>query len=208
VQLPHNAVPIEPNVIQGELVELAAIGHAAPYTSHELAASLGIADSTLRTRWLPWLQKATPVELLVNEQGYTELAWSLLQDFAQIPSKKGDRQRWVQAAKDRYRSELLPGGVMPAGVPDELGGALALLLDQGGKLQSSVDLELADIQALIQSQANVEAEFDQAEIAAMRAVGTNRGVTRFKIEAQAEDVVYYQLRKAKAEARTSPNVSP
>ena len=205
VQAPHSAAQFNRDVIQGELVEPPMITHSAPYTSQELADSLGIADSTLRTRWLPWLQKAAPIELLVDAQGYTELARSLLNDFAQIPSKKADRQQWVKTAKDRYRSEFMP--VMPDGVSDQLGGALSLLLDQGSQLQSSAALQLAEIQALIASQAAVEAEFDQAEIAAMRAAGANRGVTRFQIETQAEDTVYYQLRKAKTQARTAPKAS-
>ena len=35
--------------VEGDLVE------GAPYLGKELAEELGIADSTLRNRWLPWL---------------------------------------------------------------------------------------------------------------------------------------------------------
>ena len=95
----------------------------------------------------------------------------------------------------------MPSGVTPDGVPNELGGALALLQSQGNALQSAADAQLLELQALISQQAQMEAEFDAAEIAAMRAAGAKRGVMRFQIETQEEDAAYYQLRKLKTQAR-------
>ncbi|MDB9529923.1 hypothetical protein PN498_28310 [Oscillatoria sp. CS-180] len=186
-----------PELIEGELIE------GAPYAGKQLAAELTIGESTFRTRWLPWLQKVAPVELLKTDEGYTELARSLALEFKQVPSKKAQRDRWVSEAKERYSREFMPGGVTPEGVSEELGGALALLRDQGGKLQTAADEQLQQLQALIESQSQVEAEFDAAEVESMRAAGMKRGVTRFQIETEAEDTAYYQLRKARSQARTS-----
>jgi hypothetical protein len=197
----HSAAQLPHEVIEAEFVEESGIGHPAPYTSTELATELAIAESTLRTRWLPWLLKVAPVELLVDDSGYTELARSLFREFSKLSKKKADRERWVSEAKARYSREFMPGGVTPEGVSEELGGALALLRDQGSKLQTAADAQLAELQALIESQSQVEDEFDQAEIAAMRAAGAKRGVMRFQIEAEQEDSAYYQLRKARAAAR-------
>ena len=63
-------------LIEGELVK------GAPYSGAQLAMELAIAlragfanaESIFRTRWLPWLQKVAPMELLKTEDGYTELA--------------------------------------------------------------------------------------------------------------------------------------
>lgn len=199
----HSAAQLPHGVIEAELLEAdpPGIGHPAPYTATELAAELAIAESTLRTRWLPWIQKVAPVELLVSDAGYTELARSLFNEFAQLPAKKAQREAWVKAAKDRYSREFMPGGVTPEGVCDELGSALALLSQQGSAMQTAADAQLAALQNLIQQQGQVEAEFDQAEIAAMRAAGAKRGVQRFQIESEMEDVAYYQLRKARTQAR-------
>ncbi|MEM9008749.1 MAG: hypothetical protein AAGE59_35215 [Cyanobacteria bacterium P01_F01_bin.86] len=193
-QEPHSPAQAS-ELIEGELVE------GAPYSGAQLAMELAIAESTFRTRWLPWLQKVAPMELLKTEDGYTELARSLALEFRQVPSKKAQRERWVTEAKERYSREFMPSGITPEGVSDALGGALALLRDQGGKLQTEADEQLQLLQALIESQSQVEAEFDEAEIEEMRASGMKRGVTRFQIETEAEDAAYYGLRKARSQAR-------
>ncbi|MGB3495221.1 MAG: hypothetical protein WBA57_21000 [Elainellaceae cyanobacterium] len=201
----HTAAQLPHEIVEAELVEDSGIGHPAPYTAAELATELAIAESTLRTRWLPWIQKVAPVELLVNDSGYSELARSLFCEFSTLPTKKANRQRWVSEAKERYSREFMPNGLTPEGVSGELGGALALLRDQGSQLQTAADEQLAELQALIESQSQVEAEFDEAEIAAMRAVGAKRGVMRFQIEAENEDSAYYQLRKMRAQKRGQSN---
>lgn len=122
-----------------DLIEVEVVA-GAPCAGAQLATELAIGESTFRTRWLPWLQKVAPVELLKTDEGYTGLVrWrsrpcgvSLALEFKQVPSKKAHRDRWVSEAKQRYSREFLPGGITPEGVPDELGGALALLRDQGG----------------------------------------------------------------------------
>lgn len=197
-QEPHTAAQAT-ELIEGELVE------GAPYSGKELAAELAIGESTFRTRWLPWLQKVAPIELLKTDDGYTELARSLALEFKQVPSKKPSRDRWVAEAKEHYSREFMPDGITPQGVSEELGGALALLRDQGSKLQTAADDQLQHLQHLIESQSQVEAEFDEAEIAAMRAAGAKRGVMRFQIEAEQEDAAYYQLRKLRAEKRGQSN---
>ena len=195
---------LDAQIFEGELVEEnTGISHGAPYSSRELAEELDIADSTLRTRWLPWLRRVAPMELLLEGKEYTELARSLLTEFAQVPSKKAEREQWVVDAKRRYSQEFMPGGITPDGVPDELGGALALLRHQNNTIQTSASAQFADIKRLITRQAAVEAEFDEAEIEAMRAAGLNRGVMRFQIETEEEDSTYYQLRKLRSEARSS-----
>jgi len=184
-----------PECIEGELIE------GAPYSGKQLADELEIGESTFRTRWLDWLLKVAPIELLKTDDGYTELARSLALEFKQVPSKKAHRDRWVTEAKERYSREFMPDGITPEGVSEKLGGALALLRDQGNKMQTAADEHLAELQALIESQSQVEAEFDEAEIAAMRAAGAKRGVMRFQIEAEEEDAAYYQLRKLRSQKR-------
>jgi|GEM_PF-1716831 len=197
-QEPHTSAQVA-ELIEGELVE------GAPYSGKELAEELGIADSTLRNRWFPWLLKVAPIELLKTDDGYTELARSLALEFKQVPSKKPRRDRWVAEAKDHYSREFMPDGITPKGVSENLGGALALLRDQGSKLQTAADDQLQQLQHLIESQSQVEAEFDEAEIAAMRATGMKRGVMRFQIETEQEDAAYYQLRKMRSEQRGQSN---
>jgi hypothetical protein len=47
-----------------------------------LAGELAIAESTLRTRWLPWLERVAPVELLKTVGG--TLAQFALDDLGQL----------------------------------------------------------------------------------------------------------------------------
>lgn len=193
-QEPHRGAQFS-ELIEGELVE------GAPYSSAQLAEEMGIADSTFRTRWLPWLEKVAPVELLKTEEGYTELARSLALEFKQVTSKKAQREKWVTDAKQRYSSEFAPAGLVGPGVCEELGSALALVRQQGSQLQQSASLNLEQLKALILQQGQVQADFDAAELAAMRARGMNRGVQRFQIETQVEDDTYYQLRKLRSQAQ-------
>lgn len=189
------------HILDAEVIGSENPDSGAPYSGRQLAEALGIAESTLRTRWLPWIQRVAPVELLLEGKAYTELARSLLSEFAQVPSKKTAREQWVTEAKQRYSREFMPGGVMPEGVPDELGGALALLRQQGSAMQATADTQMANLKHLMTRQAAVEAEFDEAEIEAMRAAGMKRGVMRFQIETEQEDSTYYQLRKMRSQAR-------
>ncbi|NER78973.1 MAG: hypothetical protein F6K42_05220 [Leptolyngbya sp. SIO1D8] len=195
-QNPHTAA----QSVQVEILP-EAIAHPAPYSSRELALDLGVAESTLRTRWLPWINRVAPTELLVTDAGYTELARTLFSDFATVSSKKKDREQWVVDAKQRYSREFMPHGVTPEGISDELGGALALLRNQGNALQTEADAQILELRALIEEQSQVEAEFDDAEIEAMRAAGMKRGAMRYQIESEAEEQAYYGLKKLRSQAR-------
>ena len=186
-----------PEVIEGELCE------GAPYGGAQLAGELAIAESTLRTRWLPWLERVAPVELLKTDAGYTDLARSLALEFKQIPSRKAAREKWAAEAKQRYSREFSPDGLVGPGVCGELGSALALMRQQGSQMQQAGTADLERLKALITQQGQVQADFDEAEVAAMQARGLNRGVQRFQIETQAEDSTYFELRRMRSQAGNS-----
>jgi hypothetical protein len=162
-----------------------------------------IAESTLRTRWLPWLERVAPVELLKTAEGYTDLARSLALEFKQVPSKKAAREKWAAEAKQRYSQEFSPDGLVGPGVCGELGSALALVRQQGSQMQLSATTDLERLKALITQQGQVQADFDEAEVAAIRARGLNRGLQRFQIETEAEDSTYYELRWLRSQAGNS-----
>ena len=195
-QAPHRGAQF-PEIIDGELCE------GAPYSGAQLAGELAIAESTLRTRWLPWLERVAPVELLKTEAGYTDLARSLALEFKQVPSKKATREKWAAEAKQRYSREFSPDGLVGPGVCGELGSALALVRQQGSQMQQAGTTDLERLKALITQQGQVQADFDEAEVAAMRARGLNRGLQRFQIEAEAEDSTYYELRRMRSQAGNS-----
>jgi hypothetical protein len=195
-QEPHASAQF-PAVIEGELCE------GAPYTSAELASEIAIAESTLRTRWLPWLERVAPVELLKTTEGYTDLARSLALEFKQVPSKKAAREKWAAEAKQRYSREFSPDGLVGPGVCVELGSALALVKQQGSQIQLSATAGFEQLKDLISQQGRVQADFDSAEVAALRARGLNRGVQRFQIEAEAEDSAYFELRRLRSQAGSS-----
>lgn len=192
-QAPHRGAQFS-EVIEGELCE------GAPYSGAQLAGELAIAESTLRTRWLPWLERVAPVELLKTEAGYTDLARSLALEFKQVPSKKAAREKWAAEAKQRYSREFSPDGLVGPGVCGELGSALALVKQQGSQMQLSATAGFEQLKDLISQQGKVQADFDAAEVAAMRARGLNRGVQRFQIEAEAEDSAYFELRRLRSQA--------
>lgn len=179
-QAPHRGAQFS-EVIEGELCE------GAPYGGAQLASELAIAESTLRTRWMSWLEKVAPVELLRSPEGYTDLARSLALEFKQVPSRKAAREQWVAEAKRRYSQEFSPAGLVGPGVCGELGSALALVRQQGSQMQLAATTDLEHLKALITQQGQVQADFDAAEVAAMRAKGLHRGVQRFQIETEAED---------------------
>ena len=192
-QAPHRGAQLT-EVIEGELCE------GAPYGGGQLAGELAIAESTLRTRWLPWLERVAPVELLKTEAGYTDLARSLALEFKQVPSKKAAREKWAAEAKQRYSREFSPDGLVGPGVCGELGSALALVRQQGSQMQQAGTTDLERLKALITQQGQVQADFDEAEVAAIRARGLSRGLQRFQIEAEAEDSTYYELRWLRSQA--------
>lgn len=172
----------------------------APYTAQQIAdryPDLGIKEVTIRTRWYEWLLKVAPEPLLKDKQGYTELAADLFDDFAQkVKRDKLRSEAWIEDAKARYSQEWGSVGILDGELmPDEVGGALALLQTQGSGLQQSFQSELADLQAFVNQINEVEDDFSEAELEMFRTKGAMRGVKRFKVETQAELEVYNQLRQ-------------
>ncbi|MDJ0704689.1 MAG: hypothetical protein QNJ46_15505 [Leptolyngbyaceae cyanobacterium MO_188.B28] len=166
----------------------------AHYSAKQIADQLQVGESTIRTRWFEWLKKVAPEPLLKDKQGFTELARSLFAEFAQV--EKGDRPQWVADAKARYAQEWGSAGVIEGELmPDQVGGALALLNRRNSSLQQSLETELADLEAFVQQVNEAEADFSQAELEAFRTSGAKRGIVRFKIETQAELEMLNTLRQ-------------
>ncbi|MEL7063985.1 MAG: hypothetical protein AAFP00_09625, partial [Bacteroidota bacterium] len=82
---------------------------SAHYSAQTIAQTHNVSESTVRTRWFDWLIKVAPAELLKEEQGYTELARTLFDEFADV--KLCDRKSWVTDAKTRYSQEWGNAGV-------------------------------------------------------------------------------------------------
>ena len=68
-------------------------------------------------------------------------------------------------------------------------------------MQTEADAQILELRALIEEQSQVEAEFDDAEIEAMRAAGMKRGAMRYQIESEAEEQAYYGLKKLRSKSR-------
>ncbi|NET39086.1 MAG: hypothetical protein F6K19_45115 [Cyanothece sp. SIO1E1] len=169
----------------------------AHYTAQQLAEEYGVADSTLRTRWYPWLLKVAPEPLLKHEGRFTELARTLFSDFAQNV-KQGDMKSedWVVATKTKYAQEWGSAGVIEGELmPDEVGGVLALMQSQNTNLQHLIDTEMRDLQDFIDQVNETETNFSEAELQAFRANGAKRGIARFKLETQTELEVYNVLKQ-------------
>lgn len=172
----------------------------APYTAHQITqryADIGVKEVTVRTRWFKWLLKVAPDPLLKDGQGFTELAAELFDDFAQKVKRDGMKSEdWVQDAKARYAQEWGSVGVIEGELmPEEVGGALALLQTQGSSLQHQLQAELGDLQTFIDQVHAVEDDFTEAELQMFRAKGAMRGVKRFRVETQSELEIYSALRQ-------------
>ena len=166
----------------------------AYYTAKQLAEEFETASSTLRTRWMPWLEKVAPGQLLKTEDGYTELARALFSEFKDVDVS--ERQAWVVDAKHRYAQEWQSAGVIEAELmPEEVGGVLATISSQNTSSEIALQQDLADLDQFIDSLNQAEASFSEAEVARFRLNGAQRGVARFKIEAQAEAEVYNKLQQ-------------
>ena len=81
-----------------------------------------------------------------------------------------------------------------------MGSALALVRQQGSQMQQAGTADLERIKALIAQQGQVQADFNEAKVAAMRARGLSRGLQRVQIEAEAEDSTNYELRWLRSQA--------
>lgn len=172
----------------------------APYSTQDIAdryPDIGVKEVTIRTRWFPWLTRVAPEPLLKVGGSYTDLAAELFDDFAQKVKRDGmDSKAWVEDAKQRYSHEWGSVGVIDGELmPEEVGGALALLQTQGSSLQTQLAAEMADLEAFVDQLSNVEDDFSEAELNMFRAKGAMRGVKRFKVETQAELGTYNLLKK-------------
>ena len=170
----------------------------AQYTARELAQELGIGDSTLRTRWFEWICKVAPVGLLKDGHSFTELARTLFHEFKSIPKKS--REQWVKAAKSRYAQEWSSAGVIDGELmPPEVGGTLALLNNQNSSLITKNKLEKDQIDELLDQLLDAESDFSDAEIKQAKEAGVKRGLTKFRLEVQAETETINRLRARRLE---------
>lgn len=168
----------------------------AHYSAKELANELETVSSTLRTRWFPWINKVAPEQLLKTSAGYTELARTLFSEFKSVD--KAEREAWVVDAKHRYAQEWESAGVIEGELmPDEVGGVLATISSQNTSSEMALQQDLEDLDGFIDSLKQAESNFSEAEVARFRLNGAQRGVARFKIEAQAEAEVYNRLQQKK-----------
>ena len=148
----------------------------------------------MRTRWFDWLVKVAPAELVKDNAGYTELARTLFEEFAEI--KHSDRNQWVVDTKARYAAEWSNAGVIEGELmPDSVSSALALRQTQNGMMQQSIAAEPADLESFVDQLVITEANFSDAELASFQSAGQRRGMMRYKLELQAEMDTYSHLKQ-------------
>lgn len=158
---------------------------AAHYSGVEIAQMYDVAESTIRSRWLPWLLKVAPGDLLKNDQGYTELARSLFEEFSRCDRK--ERAAWVVDAKGRYSVEWSSAGVIDGELmPDNVGLTLSSLHSSNEHMQLTLQGQLEEIERFAGQLASADQSFSHAELEAFQLAGMQRGLQRFKIEAQSE----------------------
>lgn len=74
------------------------------FTAKDLADGLGIASSTLRTRWYAWLVRAVGESRLKIDGRFTELARELFISYkAQVVMDGVEAEAWAKAQADIYR---------------------------------------------------------------------------------------------------------
>lgn len=164
------------------------------YSAQQIANELEKSESTVRTRWFPWLLKVAPCPLLRDDAGYTELARTLFSEFAKVEQR--DRPEWVLEAKQRYSQEWACAGVIEGELmPEEVGGTLALMQSSNLAVQAEIDLQLSELKDFISQLNSAEASLSQQELAAFRQAGIQRGLAQFQIETQAQQQVVNMLRQ-------------
>ena len=168
--------------------------HTAFYSSADLAQELGVGESTVRTRWFDWIAQVAPTSTLKESRGYTELARTLFHEFAGV--EKRDRAQWVTEAKTRYAHEWETVGVVEGELmPESVGGALSTIQTSNSDAALALAEEMEAALNFGNQLGEVEAEFSEAELEAMRLRGARRGIMQFKVEAQAAADTYNQLRQ-------------
>ena len=165
----------------------------ARYTAQEIAHSHNVAESTVRTRWFDWINQVAPTELLKDGGGYTELARTLFNEFADISDCESPKERlrqrkaWVTDAKARYSHEWASAGVIEGElVPEEVGSVLALRQTQTTALELSVAEQMANLEAMIDQVNTAEVNLSEAELRAATARGQKRAIVLHQAELQAE----------------------
>ncbi len=166
---------------------------SARYTAQQIAQTHNVGESTVRTRWFDWLVKVAPAELLKDERGYTELARTLFNEFADISDCESPKERlrqrkaWVTDAKTRYSHEWASAGVIEGElVPEEVGSVLALRQTQTTALELSVAEQLANLEAMIDQVNTAEVNLSETELRAATARGQKRAIVLHQAELQAE----------------------
>ena len=155
------------------------------HTAQSIAQTHNVSDSTVRNRWFAWLKKVAPESLLKTQQGYTDLARTLFDEFAQI--EKCDRSQWVTDAKARYAHEWASAGVIEGElVPEEVGSVLALRQTQTTALELSVAEQMANLEAMIDQVNMAEVNLSDAELRAATVRGQKRAIVLHQAELQAE----------------------
>lgn len=155
------------------------------YSAQQIADEVGKSESTVRTRWFPWLLKVAPCPLLRDEAGYTELARSLFAEFAKVEQR--DRERWVTETKAIYAQEWASAGIIDGELmPEAVGGTLALLQSSNLVSQISIDAELAQIGDFISQLKDAQVSFSQQELESFKVAGIKRGLAQFKVETQVQ----------------------
>ena len=165
------------------------------YTTQSLAEEFGIKPTTVGSWTNRWLTQVAPESLLKQGKGiYTELAHTLMQEFARVDEK--ERPLWVADAKQRYAAEWGSAGVIDCEVmPDEVSGTLALMQTSNTSQQEEFALELSEVTGLIESLNTADADFTAAELESFKIAGAQRALKRYKIEAVTEAQTYEALRQ-------------
>ncbi|NEP15455.1 MAG: hypothetical protein F6J97_00965 [Leptolyngbya sp. SIO4C1] len=158
---------------------------AVHYSAQQIAQTHNVAESTVRTRWFDWINQVAPAGLLKDERGYSELARTLFDEFAQV--EKRDRKQWVLDAKSRYSQEWAGAGVIEGELmPEEVGNVLALRQTQTTDIELAVAQQLQSLEGLIDQVNAAEGNLSQADLKAAVARGQQRAVMLYQAELQAE----------------------
>lgn len=175
------------------------------YTAQAIAdenADLRIKADTVRLRWFAWISQVAPEPLLKVGGLYTELARELFNDFAHLCKRKVCMKpnEWVVDAKQRYSEEWGNAGIIADPlIPEEVGGALALIQTSALNLHEENLQERTAVDLFLDAFLSAEEDFSEAELRTFKEQGMKRGLMRFKVETQAELEVYNELKRRRLE---------
>lgn len=183
------AVRIEPRTIDAPSTQVRS------YTTQQLAEEFDVKTTTIGSWASRWLSQVAPETLLKEGKGtYTELAHTLLQEFARVDER--ERPAWVADAKQRYAAEWGSAGIIACEVmPNEVSSTLALMQTSNTSQQAAFALQLSEVESLIDSLNTADADFSTAELESFKIAGAQRAIKRFQIEAVTEAQTYEALRQ-------------